>query len=512
MLPGLPATWARCPGQHGIDVSNAAALRLLDRGIDRASLKTYRRKFVWFPADSARPAFYGSHTRTCPSIRPRNFLGKDEQIDYEVMSDLEWEEEPEGSDLMGQDSDEDDVMVVESEVEDSFMVADGYLSEDEGVQLEDEDEEEEDKVGDDAVMVELPIEEGGSQLDPQLAQKRAVLEAQIERARRCHKILIVSRLPVLSDKAEERAAANYVEADGALLDGLAVDILDREYQFKMPENLCAEEVKSTGVSSPGKIKKCPTNGKEKPEELVPFLLAILKKHPKFSASRLVEMFQAAYPDKKIMKSWALKRLKELAEWSGNTQWQLKEEGKGLMANSAPFLQTPEHMEGTGDPYWKLLLDRIENSSISTLPYDLQAAFEANKLPERVSMIPAFIISALVENLNAHECSTAIRKSLLECLREVVRTLCRDISSFTEPTVSQQAWAISRTGPVGVSLLGLCGEPALASALIKCMEVDETKTCSATIARMLLRYEDCRKLLAPDDVQLEIKSKEVFLTG
>ena len=30
------------------------------------------------------------------AVRPRHYLGRDETLDYEVMSDLDWEEEPEG--------------------------------------------------------------------------------------------------------------------------------------------------------------------------------------------------------------------------------------------------------------------------------------------------------------------------------------------------------------------------------------------------------------------------------
>jgi hypothetical protein len=34
-------------------------------------------------------------------VGPRRYLGQDETLDYEVMSDLEWEEEPEDGGLKG---------------------------------------------------------------------------------------------------------------------------------------------------------------------------------------------------------------------------------------------------------------------------------------------------------------------------------------------------------------------------------------------------------------------------
>ncbi len=33
-------------------------------------------------------------------VKPRRFLAQDPEVDYEVMSDEEWEAEPEGEDLL----------------------------------------------------------------------------------------------------------------------------------------------------------------------------------------------------------------------------------------------------------------------------------------------------------------------------------------------------------------------------------------------------------------------------
>ena len=38
--------------------------RLLQGGVDLDSVKTWRRKFSWFPADSLRPPYYGSRSLT----------------------------------------------------------------------------------------------------------------------------------------------------------------------------------------------------------------------------------------------------------------------------------------------------------------------------------------------------------------------------------------------------------------------------------------------------------------
>ena len=63
MCAGMPPTWARKAG------AGAAALAaLLEReyggGAALAALPTWRRKFLWFPADgSKRPPYYGSWCR-----------------------------------------------------------------------------------------------------------------------------------------------------------------------------------------------------------------------------------------------------------------------------------------------------------------------------------------------------------------------------------------------------------------------------------------------------------------
>jgi hypothetical protein len=56
---GLPPSWSRRQ-EDGRDVAAAAVLRLQESGVDVGRMRTWRRKFVWFPADSQRPPYYGS--------------------------------------------------------------------------------------------------------------------------------------------------------------------------------------------------------------------------------------------------------------------------------------------------------------------------------------------------------------------------------------------------------------------------------------------------------------------
>lgn len=55
-------------------------------------------------------------------VSSRHILGRDADMDYEVLSDEEWEEEPEGEELDGSDGDDEAGMDEEDDTE-GFMVA-----------------------------------------------------------------------------------------------------------------------------------------------------------------------------------------------------------------------------------------------------------------------------------------------------------------------------------------------------------------------------------------------------
>jgi hypothetical protein len=229
---GLPPSWA-C--KSGAEARAAARLQtLLDSGLELADIRTWRRKFVWFPADSQRPPFYGS-CKPSPTVGPRCPFAKDEALDYEVMSDLDWEEEPEGSSLSGEDREEEsEAPGGEDDAADSFMVSDGYLSEDEGVQLEGLGEDN----GGDMMEVDVtgPAGAAGGEDAQRLQRLRMQLEVQMKRAVNGGKPLIISRLSAGS----EPAAGSCIRGDPALLQALAIEVLLPGVRVGMPEDLAAE--------------------------------------------------------------------------------------------------------------------------------------------------------------------------------------------------------------------------------------------------------------------------------
>ncbi|ORZ05750.1 hypothetical protein BCR41DRAFT_177258 [Lobosporangium transversale] len=123
-------------------VSEAVRSGLLvqDEGNDISYMLTWkdipslRMRLLQF-AENYRPAYYGTWSRQSKRITGRRFLGKDtELVDYDFDSEAEWEEDEEGEECKS-DDDEEDVEDVGSDQdeEDDWLVPEGYLSEDEGL-------------------------------------------------------------------------------------------------------------------------------------------------------------------------------------------------------------------------------------------------------------------------------------------------------------------------------------------------------------------------------------------
>ncbi|KAI3762306.1 hypothetical protein L1987_52731 [Smallanthus sonchifolius] len=116
--------------------------KLDDAWSEIGSQKSSRCKQLLQFDKSHRPAFYGywpkkSDVVSCPLV-------KDPNLDYEIDSDEEWEEEEPGESLSDCEMEEDDENMEENlskaddedESEDGFFVPDGYLSENEGVEVD----------------------------------------------------------------------------------------------------------------------------------------------------------------------------------------------------------------------------------------------------------------------------------------------------------------------------------------------------------------------------------------
>jgi hypothetical protein len=62
-LLGLPPSWARKP--NAFQLAQQHMDKLQQSGADLAAVRTWRRKLIFFPADSQRPAYHGSSKLRC---------------------------------------------------------------------------------------------------------------------------------------------------------------------------------------------------------------------------------------------------------------------------------------------------------------------------------------------------------------------------------------------------------------------------------------------------------------
>ncbi|KAF9156593.1 Chromatin assembly factor 1, subunit A [Actinomortierella ambigua] len=102
------------------------------------SIPALKMRLIQF-AENYRPAYYGTWSKRSDKVTGRRHLGRDtDMLDYDFDSEAEWEEDEEGEELKSDDDEEEDEMS-DQEEEDDWLVPEGYLSEDEGLDQEGEE-------------------------------------------------------------------------------------------------------------------------------------------------------------------------------------------------------------------------------------------------------------------------------------------------------------------------------------------------------------------------------------
>ncbi|KAI8645240.1 chromatin assembly factor 1 subunit A-domain-containing protein [Parasitella parasitica] len=94
-----------------------------------------RMKLLQF-AENVRPAYYGTFTKQSCIVNSRRPFAQDiDKFDYDIDSEAEWEPEGEGEDIHSGDEDDDDPNTDMIDPEDAgWLVPEGYLSDNEGVE------------------------------------------------------------------------------------------------------------------------------------------------------------------------------------------------------------------------------------------------------------------------------------------------------------------------------------------------------------------------------------------
>jgi hypothetical protein len=264
--------------QQVIDLSGAADPQL-NPLTDR--LLHARFKYLNFH-ENVRPAYYGTFTAQCRHVTARRPLGKDERTfgDYEYDSDEDWEEE-EGEDLdamseRSEDEQQANTATKELEGEEDycydgeFLVADGYLSDEEGLKSDnDDDEDERDPLLTPADLA--PKTEEQRARDAERRQER--MKKMMAHKKRVAECQAVVAGPIYHpSSAEERVRALITCYPVELLLAQPID----------PRTPLAEELDEEVVTA------TPNKAKIVPDALVPDLIRIL--HGASSRSHVIDAF------------------------------------------------------------------------------------------------------------------------------------------------------------------------------------------------------------------------------
>lgn len=146
----------------------------------------------------------------------------------------------------------------------------------------------------------------------------------------------------------------------------------------------------------------------------------------------------------------------------------------------------------------MVIERGGGENSDVVDRTVSSAFAPReKLVSVIGDMPAFVVSALVVSLLQHP-----RGVVAESLSTIVDVLVgkggdlnTTIASTSTPAIivapSQQQVFAHRTGPARVSLSGLCGEPLLMEALLRCLDVDACRQPALMMVKRLMMLEEVR---------------------
>uniref|UniRef100_A0A2P2K374 JHL23J11.8 protein n=1 Tax=Rhizophora mucronata TaxID=61149 RepID=A0A2P2K374_RHIMU len=302
------------------DRSSFTKLDYSSHGIRRFN---HRKKLLQFDK-SHRPAFYGIWPKQSQAVGPRHPFRKELELDYDADSDEEWEEEDPGESLSDCDKDDGEESLEElsskaddeEESEDGFFVPDGYLSENEGVQI-------------DRIETVLSVNSAGSssgcKQDMESEQFHALLQQQkylsnlTESALRKNQPLIIlnmmhEKVPLLA--AEDLSGASKVEK--LYLQALSMRAVPGAPHTEITVDSMQDDAQDVSLSF-SKIDSTPSTEIAIPESDVPIIVSTIQSCSQ-SINKVVESLQQKFPT--IPKFHLKNKVREISDFVDN-HWQVK---------------------------------------------------------------------------------------------------------------------------------------------------------------------------------------------
>ncbi|XP_072970951.1 chromatin assembly factor 1 subunit FSM [Typha angustifolia] len=289
-----------------------------------ASVRLVKKKLLQFDK-SHRPAYYGTWSKKSDVIGGRHPLKEDPMLDYDVDSDEEWEEEDPGESLSDCDKDNEENLEEENsraddqeESEDSFVVPDSYLSENEGVHIGSPSDVNEDEASSLPGKPDVDVEESRCFL-----RQQKILHDLTVQALRKNQPLVISNLN--HEKSELMMAQDLVgmvKLEQLCLQALCmraypggsiIDMTTKENPSREDQGICQSNSKNTNTPT--------TSSSAIPDSDLPEFVRVIQSCS-HGLSKVVDLLQQKFS--MISKSQLRNKVREISDFVDN-RWQVKKE-------------------------------------------------------------------------------------------------------------------------------------------------------------------------------------------
>ncbi|KAL5221591.1 hypothetical protein ABZP36_026304 [Zizania latifolia] len=321
------------PDKHANDVDMLPVIELRCHGTNHANplpTRSIKKKLLQFDK-SNRPAYYGSWRKKSAIVGPRCPLKMDPDLDYEVESDDEWEEEDPGESLSDCEKDNDEVMeedskITDDESEDGFVVPDGYLSDNEGIQIESLLDDKDEEAASSAPGQCTEVEEFRA-----LLRQQKVLNTLTEQALRKSQPLVISN--ITHEKAELLAAGDLkgtAKIEQLCLQVLSMRICPGGATFDAP--VIDSSSASAQETDQLNLKSSPAAASAIQDMDLAEIVKVIRSC-RDGINKLVESLHQKFP--RVSKSQLKTKVREISEFVDN-RWQVKKEILSKLGlNSSP---------------------------------------------------------------------------------------------------------------------------------------------------------------------------------
>ncbi|RZC94302.1 hypothetical protein C5167_029867 [Papaver somniferum] len=283
---------------------------------------------------SNRPAYYGTLSKKSNVIGPRHPFRKDPDLDYDIESDEEWEEEEPGESLSDCEKDEEEDISDEANVivededgsEDGFFVPDGYLSENEGVHV---DSMEVDSDDDGEAQSSATCKE-----NVESDELHILLRQQNYINKLTHNALLKNKPLIISNLMHEKAALLMAEdlhgtskIEQMFLQSLSIRPFPGSANIQISaDNNSTHEEDEEVFKSHNKSKSSTTSTPSAPVSVIedmdlPTIVSVIQSCPQ-AISKVIESLQQIFP--KVSKKQLGTKVREISQFAEN-KWQVKKE-------------------------------------------------------------------------------------------------------------------------------------------------------------------------------------------